>query len=433
MDHLLEQIIQDEDNLHRNMITLNLLPKQLPSDKMELLETRLKLELATKLWSPSPVHLSPEVKALYIQALKASCMNPFDFYGYDLVSDLANDYRNTFSDSSQLFNDSTQSREFNQHQVAFTLCLVSNNSSQFESLIGNDQLQSLLKIEEIHSRSVHQNHHDVQFSEQQENSATFDQSVKIEQGLNELLMKFMSVSCYSKLNEFNQTIRNDLNDLLAKILLKQNPETGSFGGKMITTALAVQAFIESGLDRLSFLWDRRKALHFINEHLKEAGNSSQEVYFTVPAFHRTWHEIGCRDRTNENNIISDEDIKRVMSYSEALKEILSDRISNSSSMSSTINVTLSRWVQLSPEQKAKIVVPVPPKSFLLKVIKEAAKVNPSFKYDTIQSSLYGTYIKSLGDVEENKSLKKHWTIHQEMEKDQLQPVNQSKLMRNRML
>lgn len=324
MGNFFEQLIQDEENLAINLITLNLLPQQLSRHKLDLLETKLKLVLATKLWSPNPAFISPVSKSLYIQALRASCVNPFDFYGHDVVTDLARDFRKITLHS----NGTTDSSDFDTHLIAFTICLVSENTTAFEGLIGQTGLKNLLKSQEVNSKSVHRNVHIISgsktFSQDPdpnkgespaEAGVKCSQSLEREKELNSLLMRSLAVSCYSKLpriekdntamREVNrekhssETIKNDLNDLLAKILANQDPKSGSFGGNMITTALAVQAFIESGLDKLSFLWNRRKAIDFLNQNLNLVSNTPDDAYFIVPAFHRTWHEIDCRRRSKK--------------------------------------------------------------------------------------------------------------------------------------
>lgn len=111
------------DHVHRNLITLNLFRHLLDGQMIELIETKMMLQLATHLWSPrhSSHQLTPGQLALYVQALKASCVDPTNFYGEDIVAKLEKMAKNATS-------------SFEKHLVHFTLCL---NAELPEHLKGN--------------------------------------------------------------------------------------------------------------------------------------------------------------------------------------------------------------------------------------------------------------------------------------------------------
>jgi hypothetical protein len=202
-----------------------------------------------------------------------------------------------------------------------------------------------------------------------------------------LLWHSLVVSCYSKLELSNDTLRNGLNDLLAHLLMLQNSD-GSFGNHSIqTTALAVQAFIDSGLDRLASLWNRTKAVNFINSNLHFGERNSMDAYFIVPAFHRTWYEIGCRN--DSAGYISEEEIRNTQSWTNAIERTMHPkRIS-----SSDIKVTMSRLVEdQSGRSEHKVSFNVQPGSSLLKAIKKAVDYNNTvLNFETEEASL-GSYI-----------------------------------------
>ena len=327
---LYSNVILDEKNLHRNIISLNLLPKRLPIDKLTLLETQLKLQLSTKLWSPRAEVIGTEDLALYIQALHASCFNPFDFYGVNLVQMLTN-----YTSQPEKY----KVTSFEDHLTTLTLCLLSKNASHFTSLLGSaEKLDRLLGR---HNGPIDSLQYLRPFPARNASNLLPDPM-----STNDLLMKSLAVSCYARHVPHDRNIRFELNDLMASVFMTQNITDGSFNGSITTTSLAVQAFIESGLDRLSFLWDRRKAVNFIMNSVHGRDVNATLAYFMVPAFHRTWHEIQCWNKSNSFNHVDTED-EYVRTWTRALNQVLNQA-------DSSVNVTVSRWVY-----RAGRITPVP--------------------------------------------------------------------------
>lgn len=352
------------------MITLNLFPHRLSDRSVELLETRLQLQLVTKLWSPESTPVSAGQMALYVQALKASCIDPFNFYGFDLVKNLSA---------------GRSGNKFDEWLIQFTLCLIAKDRDQFETLMGQKRLESLLEVD--HEDSAKKN---------QPGAKSLDGKSGLSRNdTDTMAMKALALSCYSKFAPENKTIRHDLNDQLAKILWTQEQD-GSFNGNLITTALSLQAFIESGLEKLSFLWDRKKAVQYINNHLDKI--RPIDAYHVVPAFHETWSQIDCKKQT----------VKSLRREKETEERSLFTNVHRWFSQEPRLaNLTLSRWVNIQGNG-TKISLSVPGGSDLLKALKNAAKKQTSFSYNGSQTDL-GFYIRSVGDVAEDGA--SSWTIH----------------------
>lgn len=280
-----KEVFDDDENLHRNLITLNLFPHRLHDDKMDLLRTRLKLQLSTRLWSPKRVDIRAIDLSLYIQSLLASCENPYSFYGFDLV-DLLN---------QSIARENFTLVGFDRYLSLFTMCLVSNSADEFEANVGEFNIRDLINDKNvINDHSITENQHVIaQLSHP--NTACYKSSE-----MKEILMKTMATSCYSKLksskdNHLHRNAMRDLNDMMAKVMHSQNKD-GSFGDQdLATTTLAVQAIIESGFGKLVFLWNRKKAIAFINERLKSNETTAEQAYYAVPAFYKTWSKIECRN------------------------------------------------------------------------------------------------------------------------------------------
>jgi hypothetical protein len=352
---LYPSVIQDQNNLHRNIISLNLLTRKpakgLPADKMALLETQLKLQVATRLWSPQAQEIPTEDLALYIQAMHATCINPFNFFGVNLVDML----RHRVSGKSTV-------QPFESHLTAFTMCLLSKNESDFKSLMGSEsQLMDLIG-----------RRNDSADSDRQHLIHVKQRSNEHKMSTNDCLMKAMAISCYAKLVPQNRSIRIRLNDLMGNVFHTQDSTTGSFNDSVLTTSLALQALSEAGLDRLSFLWDRKKAVNFINTRVREMDIDATLAYYLVPAFHKTWHEIQCWNDTKLAN--QDADKESARDWTRALNVVLNQG-------DASVNVTLSRWVYDSSGEKTKVSVNIPPEESLLKALKEAVKTSTTYHYD----------------------------------------------------
>ena len=252
---------------------------------MDLLRTRLKLQLATRLWSPEKSDMNSIDISLYIQSLLASCENPRSFYGFDLV-DLLN---------QSIARENFTLVGFDRYLSLFTMCLVSKTANEFQSYVGTFNIRDLINDKNvINDHSITENQHVIaQLSHP--NAPCYKSSE-----MREILMKTMATSCYSKLksskdNHLHRVAGRDLNDMMAKVMHSQNAD-GSFGDQdLATTTLAVQAIIDSGFGKLIFLWNRKKAIAFINDRLKPDEATAEQAYYAVPAFYKTWSEIECRN------------------------------------------------------------------------------------------------------------------------------------------
>ena len=378
LEDMYEQLFdKNQDNLHRNLITLNLFQHKLPRRSLELLETRLQLQLTTKLWSPQASPVSAGQMALYIQGLKASCVDPFNFYGLDLV---------------QKMSKGKSVSRFDEWLIQFTLCLMSSNKTQFESLMGSSRLQSLLEVD--HQDIIRFNSISDETVRKRDSNVT-DEKLKaiVKNNTDTMAMKALTLCCYSKFAPDNNTIKHDLNDELAKILWTQEAD-GSFNGNLITTALALQAFIESGLDKLSFLWNRKAAVEYINNNLDKL--EAIDAYHVVPAFHETWLQIGCKKS------------RWTAREKEAEQRSLFANVYRWFSRGpAPVKLTLSRWVNIQGNG-TNVSVSVPGGSDLMKALKHAAKNQTVFNYDGTQTSS-GFYVRSVGDIVEDGD--SSWTIH----------------------
>lgn len=373
VDHLYEDIF-NVDHLHRNLITLNLFPHRLSYRIIEMLETKLKLKLATSLWSPKAVDLSGGQIALYIQALKASCSDPRDFYGLDLIKELRK---------------SIPKSEFEEHLMSLTFCITAPDVEKFEAYMGQERLTSLLNRTE-------------------ENKGSYSNDSDT------MALRSLALSCYSKLTPSNETIRHNLNDRLAEILMLQDPNDGSFGGSLISTSLVLQAFIDSGLNELSFLWNRRAASQFINTHLNQM--NSLDAYYVVPAFHETWQNIGCKK--NRSLTQEEKDAEEKSLFSSVYKWFDKQK---------TSNVTISRWVNVEGNG-TKVSLSIPQGSTLMKALKDAAKKESTFTYDGDETT-DGYYVKDVGYQREDPSTNHYWIVHQQKSEDEphvTKPIKESK-------
>lgn len=283
-----QEVFDDDENLHRNLITLNLFPHRLHDDKIDLLRTRLKLQLATRLWSPEKVDMKAIDISLYIQSLLASCENPRNFYSFNLVDLL----------KQSISNENFTLVGFDRYLSLFTMCLVSKTANEFESYVGGFNIRDLINDKNvINDHSITENQHIIaQLS--RPNTPCYKSSE-----MREILMKTMATSCYAKLkpsetNHLHTIAGRDLNDMMAKVMHSQNDD-GSFGDQdLTTTTLAVQAIIDSGFGKLIFLWNRKKAIAFINDRLKSNEATAEQAYYAVPAFYKTWSEIECRNTSS---------------------------------------------------------------------------------------------------------------------------------------
>lgn len=90
-----------------------------------------------------------------------------------------------------------------------------------------------------------------------------------------LAMKSMALSCISKQRPNDGLLINELDDLMAALLIKQQGD-GSFGGSVESTALVLQALIEAGRERHNFLWNRKAAVDFLNTVAKQRALTALE-------------------------------------------------------------------------------------------------------------------------------------------------------------
>lgn len=260
---------------------------------------------------------------------------------------------------------------------------MSGNKTQFESLMGTKRLKSLLEVDHqdvINLNSVRDDFGKSDVFSYKNNTDT-------------MAMKALTLSCYAKFAPDNRTIKHDLNDELAKILWTQERD-GSFNENLITTSLALQAFIESGLDKLSFLWDRKAAVAYINNNLDKL--ESIDAYHVVPAFHETWLQIGCKKSSWTEREKSAEE-----------RSIFQNVYRYFSVERKPINLTLSRWVNIQGNG-TKVSLSVPGGSDLMKALKDAAKKQTVFTYNGTQTST-GFYVRSVGDIHEDGD--SSWTVH----------------------
>lgn len=359
MTNLLTEFLGDEENIHRNLVTLNLFEHQIERRAIELLETKLQLQLATKLWSPKAENISAGQLALYGQAVKASCLDPRDFYGMDLVERLAK------QEAKSLFEGLL---------LDFSVCVLSADATSFEQLLG-ERLEALLEHKNDHSTDI-------------------------------LAMRTLVVSCYKRLKPEGHLIRHDLHDLIAKLLLRQKGD-GSFDGSPITTSLVLQAFLDSGLQKLDFLWNRKAAVDFLNQ-LDSKNLTSLEAYFVVPAFHEAWSQIGCKHDRLVNTSSTPIQVSREETKN-ALTALYSWFRGTGNEGANSVNLTLSRWVNVQGNG-TKVTLHVPRGSSLMKALKTAAREHTDFAYGGTHTG-QGFYVQSLGNLSESEIDKSHWLLY----------------------
>lgn len=217
--------------------------------------------------------------SMYIQSLVASCADPRDFYGIDLLDQLnVSIHQENFA----------QLDGFSRYMALFTMCLVSDSADHFTRYVGQVNVNDLLDATYIiNDASISNNNHQVaQQNHAGANCATFKQ-------MDAILMKTMAASCYLRLKPINLNLQRDVNDVIARITKTQNAD-GSFGDHTLTTtALALQVLIDSHMDKVPF-FNRKKAMKFILQQLNET--TAQDAYFLVPAYYRSWSRIRCRNR-----------------------------------------------------------------------------------------------------------------------------------------
>lgn len=280
MKALYNEVFKDESSLNRNLITLNLFPQRIGGQSIELLRTKLQLQLSIRLWSKQKMYISATDLSYYIQSLTASCIDPRNFYGLDLVHQL----------NESLWKENATIEGYDRYFALFTMCLVSKNSDEFEKSVGSFNINQLLDTKKvINDESIRNNKHEI---------AQLNHPSKLCSSKEEMKGTFMqtiALSCYSKLEPRKVKVEKDLNDIMARILRTQNIDDGSFGGQdVITTSLAVQSAIESDVGKLFFLWNRKKAINFINKYIINA--TADEIYYIIPAFHETWSKIRCKNK-----------------------------------------------------------------------------------------------------------------------------------------
>ncbi|KAI1294619.1 Cobalamin binding intrinsic factor [Halotydeus destructor] len=351
--------ISQDDNLHRNLITINLIGSHsIPLVELNHMITKMKLNLATGLWSPRPLNLTAGHLALYSQALKASCHDPFDFYGQNVVHKMA---------------EMAVTTKFERQLVDLTLCILSNSSEQFKNLMGS-RLASIVEAE--HSMDM-----------------------------DTMTIRSLLFTCYLNLEPNLGHVRHEMADILARIFSAQEAN-GSFRNSIITTALVLQAATVSGLQRFNYLWNRKSAVEFINGKSADRLLNPLEAYYVVPAFHEPWSSISCKEYKDSSQMAlsSAED-------SESIWTPFLNWFTGSKTVPETlVNLSLSRWV-MAKGNGTKVALTTAQGSSVLHALQEAALLHSDFVYKGTESS-HGFYLTSVGQVAESLGDKAHWMIYQ---------------------